>query len=124
MAEDDGDKTEDPTPRRRQQAAEKGQIARSQDLVSAALFVGAMVLLNHFGTTLLTVCRGLLVESLESLSDFSPTSAVERFARGVILCGKALWPLLAGLLLITVVGNVAQAGLRFSPERLQPNLGP
>ena len=123
MAEDTGDKTEDPTPRRRQQAAEKGQIARSQDLVSAALVVGAMVLLNHSGAAVLTFCRALLVDSFESLSDFNPTSTAERLAGAIVMSGKAMWPLLVGLLAITVLGNVAQTGLRFNPERLQPNLG-
>src|SRR5437762_1916701 len=37
MAEETGDKTEAPTPKRRQQAAEQGQVARSPDLVAAAL---------------------------------------------------------------------------------------
>ena len=32
MAEDNGDKTEAPTPRRRQEALEQGNVARSQDL--------------------------------------------------------------------------------------------
>ena len=36
MAEDDGDKTEAPTPRRRQEAREQGNIARSPDLTAAA----------------------------------------------------------------------------------------
>ena len=122
MAEDDGDKTEAPTPRRRQQAEERGQVARSQDLVAAALIVGSMVLLNHFGTGVMTVCRSLLVDSFDSLSDLSPTSAVERLARGVVLSGRAMWPLLAGLVAIAVVGNVAQVGLKFNPQKLQPNL--
>ena len=123
MAEDTGDKTEDPTPRRRQQAAEKGQIARSQDLVAAALVVGSMVLLNHSGTAVLTACRSLLVDSLNSLSDLNPATAAEGLGRGIVAAGRSVWPLMAGLVAIAVVGNVAQVGLRFSPEKLQPNLG-
>ena len=34
MAEADGDKTQDATPHRRQQAREEGQVAKSQDLPS------------------------------------------------------------------------------------------
>ena len=50
MAEEAGEKTEAPTPKRRQQAAEQGRVARSPDLVAAALVVGSMLLLNGYGT--------------------------------------------------------------------------
>src|SRR3954452_12226216 len=46
MAEDAGDKSQDATPHRRQQAREQGQIAKSQELASAViLLAGATALL-------------------------------------------------------------------------------
>ena len=44
MADDYGDKTEDPTPRKRQEAREQGKVARSRDLATAVLIIGSMVL--------------------------------------------------------------------------------
>ena len=45
MAEYSGEKNLEPTPHRRQQAREKGQVAYSQDLTSAALLlVGVLIL--------------------------------------------------------------------------------
>lgn len=41
----DGDKTQDATPRRREEAREKGQVARSQDLASAVVLIVALILL-------------------------------------------------------------------------------
>ena len=40
---DFGDRTQEATPHRRRQAREQGQVAKSQDLASAVLLVGAVV---------------------------------------------------------------------------------
>ena len=53
MAEDNGDKSLDPTPRRRQQARERGQVAHSGDLSSAGLLLGGLVVLLFTGSALL-----------------------------------------------------------------------
>ena len=45
MADDLGEKTEDATPKRRQQARKSGNVARSQDLAGAMILLGATVLL-------------------------------------------------------------------------------
>ena len=49
MADDLGERTEDPTAKRRQEAREKGQIARSQDLSAAIIMIGAAAILLAFG---------------------------------------------------------------------------
>ena len=49
MPEQFGDKTQEATPYRRQKAREEGQVVRSQDLASAALLVGATLVLMYFG---------------------------------------------------------------------------
>jgi flagellar biosynthetic protein FlhB len=125
LAEDAGEKTEAPTPRRRQQAAEQGQVARSPDLVAAALVVGAMLLLSAFGGGVVKALQDLLGETLSAASFrdvSSPAAAVRQLGRGLMMVGKALLPLFAGLMLIAAVGNLLQVGLRFNLNRLQPNL--
>jgi flagellar biosynthetic protein FlhB len=124
MAEENGDKTEAPTPKRRQQAAEQGRVARSQDLVAAALVVGSMLLLKSYGGRLVAALEALLREMLgaASLSDFRSRGAVEGLGRSLVLMGQAMLPLLTGLLLIAVVCNALQVGLRFNPAKLQPSL--
>ena len=54
MPDEFGDKTQDATPHRRQKAHEEGQVARSQDLASAALLVGATLVLMYRRQPLLT----------------------------------------------------------------------
>jgi flagellar biosynthetic protein FlhB len=125
MAEDFGEKTEAPTPRRRQEAREKGQIARSQDLSSAVMLVGAMVLLKAFGDDLVAALRALLAEALsaQTLGDPGTTTAMDSFRSPLALVAKSLAPLLVGGALLVIVSNLLQVGWAFNPQRLQPNLG-
>src|SRR3954453_18255829 len=107
MAEDSGEKTEAPTAKRRQQAAEQGQVARSPDLVAAALVVGSMLLLKSYGVDLVKALRALLTQMLSgpSISGFSGAGATRGLMRAVGAIGKALLPLLAGIVLIAAIGN-------------------
>ena len=43
MAEDSADRTEEPTSRKLQRSREEGQIARSVELTSAAVMIGAVL---------------------------------------------------------------------------------
>ena len=125
MAEDNGDKTEAPTPRRRQQAAEEGNVARSQDLVAAALVVGAMLLLNAYGAGVVQALRTLLARDARQpsrMSDFSDDGAAHGLLRAVALAGRALAPLFVGLLLIAAVGNFLQVGLPLQPGQAPAQL--
>ena len=64
MAEDFGDKTEAPTPRRRMEAREQGNIARSPDLTAAALIIAAMLMLNWYGNGVVAALHALMKELL------------------------------------------------------------
>ena len=64
MADDYGDKTEDPTPRKRQEAREQGKVARSRDLATAVLIIGSMVLIKIYGPGLVDALRALVREML------------------------------------------------------------
>ena len=77
MADDSaGDKTEAPTPRRRAEAREQGNVARSVDLTAAVLMIGSMILLKFYGGNVIESLRGILAQmlSVQSLSNIEPTS--------------------------------------------------
>ena len=125
MAESNGDKTEAATPRRRQEAREQGNIARSPDVTSAALLVGSMVLLRCFGAGVIRAMAGLTHDMLSaaSLGNVDPRAGDGgvAMARGVVAVGYAVAPLLGGVAGIVILANVAQTGLSFNPARLAPN---
>ncbi|MBU2112738.1 MAG: EscU/YscU/HrcU family type III secretion system export apparatus switch protein, partial [Gammaproteobacteria bacterium] len=52
MADDSAEKTEQPTPKKLEDAAKKGQIARSKDLGTAFVLIGSAVALLIFGKML------------------------------------------------------------------------
>src|SRR4051794_29639373 len=107
MADEYGEKTEAPTPRRRQEAREQGQVARSQDLTGAVLVVGAILLLNAFGNDLVKALRALLAETLSLRPDNSPATgaALAQALRSLAHVAAALAPVLIGIILLVVVAN-------------------
>ena len=62
MAEDMGDKTEKPTPRRRAEARDQGNIARSPDLSASVVILGLMMMLNWYGPALVKALKTLMEE--------------------------------------------------------------
>lgn len=125
MSEDFGDKTEAPTPRRRQEAREQGNVARSPDLTAAVLILAVMLLLKWYGPGLIAALRSVVEEMLSptSLRDLSTTGLFTAVTRIALQVGGAMAPLFIGMMLIGIVVNIAQVGLLFSGKRLQPNLG-
>jgi flagellar biosynthetic protein FlhB len=124
MAEGEGDKTEAPTPRRRQEAREQGNVARSPDLTSAVLLVGGLLLLKWYGLPVLGALRQVVAEMLsgKSLSNMNPDVANTQVVHAFANVGWALAPLLIGLMLVVILANIAQVGFLLSPARIQPNL--
>lgn len=124
MAEQSGEKSFDPTPHRRQQAREKGQVPYSQDLGSAMLLLVGTGLLWTLGddiaTTLRGVTRRLLTEPMDLIGD--PSSATAMLLGLAMEVGIAMLPLIGLILLAGVSVSVGQVGFLFVPDRLAPDL--
>jgi flagellar biosynthetic protein FlhB len=116
----DQNKTEQATPRKRQKAREKGQMARSRDLISS-LAVGACVLLLTVEVPAFPAqWRGLLHQTLTAaaagdLENQAPLLA----AIATRVCGAVSW-VVALSWTAAVLGAVAQGGVVFAPAALQP----
>jgi flagellar biosynthetic protein FlhB len=123
MADDYGDKTEAPTPKRRQEAREQGNVARSVDLTAAAVILGMLVLLQIQGPALVEALRGVTEKSFAAdvLADHDP-AGVATLVLGLLgTIAPALLPLLLGVALVAILVNLAQVGFFFNTKRLQPN---
>ena len=123
MSEDAGDKTEAPTPRRRAEAREQGNIARSADLTISLMMLGMMITLNLTGGKILLALKTLLVTMLSerTLSDFNLDNATKGLLQGVYVAFIAIAPVLIALCLIAIISNILQVGFFFSTTRIQPN---
>ena len=64
MAEDMGERTEDATPKRRREAREEGNIARSTDVAAAILLLGGILVLASTMGPFLSSLASLLEKSL------------------------------------------------------------
>ena len=125
MAEDDGDKTEAATPRKREEAREQGQIARSADLTAAVLLLGFLMLMNSYGAGLVKALHGLMRDllSADAFTSAKPDTLMPDMVRSLTAAGWAVLPLFVGAMMLALVMNVAQTGLVWTPQKLMPNFG-
>lgn len=121
MSDQSGDRIHAPTPQRRQEARRQGQVARSQDLVSAGLLLGGLMLLLMLG--------GGLVDFFQHFAQrqwggrawlrVDPDFAVGQLQDVVLRTGVVVLPVLCLLLAIAVLIQVGQVGILFLPQKLQ-----
>ena len=128
MAEtqDKDQRTEEASPRRREEAREKGQVAVSSELVAAlglAAGLGAMVL---GGGRLVTSLGALVADTAEALGPLARAELdVERSAGIVRRSLEAVAPGLALVVLPAIacaaLAGYAQAGFRVAPKAIEPD---
>ncbi len=123
MAEDMGDKTEAPTPKRRSEARDQGNIARSQDLTASVVILGLMMMLKWYGEGLVKALKSLMEEVLSGrvLGDTNIDGLFALFTRMILVAARAMAPLFIGAIIIAVLINLIQVGLFFNTQRIQPN---
>jgi flagellar biosynthetic protein FlhB len=124
MADDFGEKTEAPTPRRRIEAREQGNIARSPDLTAAVIIIAAMLMLNWYGDGVVRALRVLMTDMLGNhwVSESGTDGIGAMLFRAVSMIALAMAPLVIGIMLAGVIVNIIQVGFFFSPKRLQPRI--
>lgn len=123
MAEDEsGDKTEDPTERRRSEAREQGNVVKSQDLTAAALMLGSAGVLWWHGRNVAEYMARLMRNSLSAApwTTFDQNDLVSLAWAHLSESGWQVAPLLILLALAAIAINLLQVGFLFSPEVLQP----
>lgn len=116
------EKTEAPTPRRLQEARQRGQVPRSQDLTAAVLLFSAFLALALVGPALWKTLIDITQAGLGG--DFS-TSIDDVLILASISISEALKRLAPFLLIIfgaMLVALVGQVGLLFTFEPLRPSL--
>ncbi|MEZ8482005.1 flagellar biosynthesis protein FlhB [Vibrio splendidus] len=125
MAESDGqERTEDATPKRLQQAKEKGQVARSKELASASVLIVGAISLMWFGESMAKA----LFEAMQRLFSLSrdeifDTNKLLEIAGGALV--NLLFPLfliLITLFVAAVIGAAGVGGVNFSMQAAMPKV--
>jgi flagellar biosynthesis protein FlhB len=126
MATDEaGEKTEQPTERRRTQARERGSVARSVDLTAAGLMLGAAVAFYALAVPLCKTFANLTVDSLQHASPgpLTASDAVNRLRSILQLIAPNAVGILLVMMLAAFLWNVVQVGILVAPEALMPQFG-
>ncbi|MBU5673064.1 flagellar biosynthesis protein FlhB [Paenibacillus brevis] len=117
-----GEKTEKATPKKRQDARKKGQIAKSQEIPGAVVLISGFFSLLMFG--------GYFKEKLVSLysdiflnrltMDVNSENVMMMFGEYGIQILLLLAPIFLAVFVMAVVANYAQVGFLFTGELLKP----
>lgn len=117
------EKTQEPTPHRREQMRRSGPVVRSTDLVAATIGLGMFAGLFYWGPG--PAFR--LGETLRNYlsADLWQTVPVEQWTWHMpplaqVLASVAL-PLILGALVLSILSQISQGGVRWQPERIRPD---
>jgi len=119
------EKTEQATPRKRQKAKDKGQIARSRELISMSATAGIILMFYFSGSSLIGRMSDLMRKLLNLQSGMNPVTAMN-FASSQMLF--ILLPVLGVAFTVALASGAAQGGivvkpLKFEIEKLSPMEG-
>jgi flagellar biosynthesis protein FlhB len=120
MAEQFGDKQHEATDHRRQQAREQGQVAKSQDLASAALLLVAVGALMYWGEDVSNMLATIMRTHLggDAQMHVDRVSLTTHFSDILKILGVAMLPILGSFVVVAIVANVGQTGFLFLPDKL------
>jgi flagellar biosynthetic protein FlhB len=118
------DKTEKATPKRREDARKKGQVAKSNDLSGAVMLLAGLIALGAAGPSMAGRMADGITDALTTGAGRDPVT-VSTVSDLMLQSGKSaalcLVPVVAACLLAGVVVNLAQVGIRPKSQALKPN---
>ncbi|MEY2795064.1 MAG: Flagellar biosynthetic protein FlhB [Planctomycetota bacterium] len=123
MSEDLGERTEDATPKKRREAREEGNIARSNDAANAILLLGAILVLASSMKPFLGTLAALLEKSLAG-DTIGSGIRVEDVAPLVLpMAVEGAWaalPIIVGATAIAILAHLWQVGFLVTTKPLEP----
>jgi flagellar biosynthetic protein FlhB len=124
MAGGSADKTEKATPKKRQEAREKGQVAKSADLMGSVILLVGVIVLGWVGSSIVGRMDDLMRGTLADLSNFQVVSregvgSLMLDAGGAVLL--AVMPIALACGVAALVVGVVQVGPQPMPKALKPD---
>jgi flagellar biosynthetic protein FlhB len=122
-AEQGGERTEEPSQKRLQDARERGQVPRSRELTNFATMIGGSVALVAIGGSLAThlsqmVRHGLVIDP-QGLRDTD--SMLSALGEASISALTALLPVFGALIALVLLASLLLGGWNFSPQAMAPD---
>jgi flagellar biosynthetic protein FlhB len=122
-AETGGERTEEPSARRLQEARERGQVPRSRELTNFATMIGGSATLVAIGSSLATRMSQMMRHALsidpQSLRD--PDSMQRSLGDAIISAITALLPIFGTVIALVLLASLLLGGWNFSPQAMAPD---
>lgn len=118
------EKTEDATPKKKQEARKKGQIARSKDVSLAFTLVAATLVLVSLSGFVGNILKSTMYYFLNGVftSDITDISLKNLTLLVVLRSAAAILPVLLPIMLVGVLSNYVQTGFILTGEGIVPKL--
>jgi flagellar biosynthetic protein FlhB len=124
MSSSTGEKTEQPSDKRLQDARKKGQVAKSQDLTSAVLLISTVAVVWLIGGYIGGILQGTVRDQIEFAAtfkgQFTSETAYNVIWRGMKGLIWAVTPIFVVVVSFAFLGNYLQIGTIFSFESISP----
>ena len=120
---DSGEKTEEPTQRKKEESRKKGQVAKSAELSSVFVILAAFVALKTSGSYMYGKLAGYMRHIFGELNvrgDFSIESIQWVILNAGIVFLETVMPVLLAVLVVSVTVSFLQVGFNFAPELIMP----
>ena len=124
MADNDSEKTEEPTGRRLSKAREEGNSPKSREVSTAFLLLASAVFFNFY-TPYLMKGLGRIMRELLSLDhyDLTDTNVHKLLFFSITETGYVVAPFFLMIAIVAYAANVMQVGFLFTPKALKLNWG-
>ena len=122
-AETGGERTEEPSPRRLQEARERGQLPRSRELTNFASMIGGSAALVAIGGTVASHMAQMMRRSLTIDAGALRTtdSMAASLGEASLSAVTALLPVFGALVVMVLLASVVLGGWNFSAQALAPD---
>lgn len=117
-----GDKTEEPTAKKKKDARKKGNVAKSKEVTTAITLVGILLIIYTMSDFIVLEMKNFVINFLSS--DFNMdinNNTINLISFRLILSLiKVFLPIGLIIIIFSVIGNLIQTGLLFTTEGIKP----
>ena len=126
-----GDKTEDPTSKRKSDAKKKGQVGRSREMGAAFVLIAGFAVMKVLGFSVYKEISDFSRYIFSHpMQDINEESIMQMFIAIVTVLAKTALPIMGVIMIVGLAVSIAQVGIIFStepisfkPDRLNPITG-
>ena len=118
------DKTEPATPKRREDARKKGEVAKSRELASVAVLMAGVAYLFFAGKSIFLDLGGVMTQAFMAIPSFNDSdfNLMTLLAQNIEIFLKLVFPLMLMLVVVAILSNILQTGFIWSVEPLAPKV--